>query len=52
MLLFSREQGLITAAGNPKNIRSFEDLASVTFENRQPGAGTRVLLDYELKKGG
>jgi putative molybdopterin biosynthesis protein len=50
-LLFRREQGIITARGNPKNIRSFEDLASgAAFENRQPGAGTRVLLDYELRK--
>ena len=49
-LIFNREQGLMTAPGNPKNIRSFEDLASgnVMFENRQPGAGTRVLLDYML----
>lgn len=50
LLIFRREQGLITAAGNPKGVRSFDDLASgrVTFENRQPGAGTRVLLDYML----
>ena len=50
MLIFNREQGIMTAPGNPKNIRSFEDLASggVMFENRQPGAGTRVLLDYML----
>ena len=50
MLIFNREQGIMTAQGNPKNIRSFEDLASgnIMFENRQPGAGTRVLLDYML----
>lgn len=53
-LLFYREQGLIVAAGNPKNVRGFEDLVtgSVTFENRQPGAGTRVLLDYMLRSKG
>jgi putative molybdopterin biosynthesis protein len=53
-LIFYREQGIITAPGNPKNIRGFADLASgrVMFENRQPGAGTRVLLDYMLKDNG
>jgi putative molybdopterin biosynthesis protein len=53
-LIFRREQGIITARGNPKGIRGFGDLASggVMFENRQPGAGTRVLLDYMLKSGG
>jgi len=47
-----REQGLIVAAGNPKRIRSLRDLtrADVRFVNRQPGAGTRVLLDYLLDK--
>ena len=49
-----RDQGLIVPPGNPKNIRGLEDLTrdDVTFINRQRGAGTRVLLDYELKKRG
>jgi putative molybdopterin biosynthesis protein len=49
--LVGRQQGLIVPAGNPKGIRSLEDLAreEVRFVNRQRGAGTRVLLDYELK---
>ncbi len=49
-----RVQGLIVPPGNPKNIRGLEDLIrdDVTFINRQRGAGTRVLLDYELKKRG
>lgn len=53
-LIFRREQGIITAPGNPKGIRGFADLCSggVMFENRQPGAGTRVLLDYMLKCNG
>ncbi|MDL2263383.1 molybdopterin biosynthesis protein MoeA [Synergistaceae bacterium OttesenSCG-928-I11] len=53
-LVFYRSQGLIVAAGNPKNVTGFADLAtgSVVFENRQPGAGTRVLLDYMLKENG
>lgn len=47
-----REQGLIVAAGNPKHIRTLRDLtrSDVRFVNRQPGAGTRVLLDYQLGK--
>jgi putative molybdopterin biosynthesis protein len=45
-----REQGLIVARGNPKRLRTLRDLtrAGVRFVNRQPGAGTRVLLDYLL----
>jgi putative molybdopterin biosynthesis protein len=47
-----REQGLLVPRGNPKGITSLGDLAreDVTFVNRQRGAGTRVLLDFELKK--
>lgn len=52
-LVFYRQQGIIVANGNPKNITKFEDLTKgVIFENRQPGAGTRVLLDYMLKSMG
>ncbi|MDR3255374.1 MAG: molybdopterin biosynthesis protein MoeA [Synergistaceae bacterium] len=53
-LIFHREQGIIAAPGNPKKIIGFEDLTSgdVMFENRQPGAGTRVLLDYMLAEHG
>jgi putative molybdopterin biosynthesis protein len=47
-----REQGLIVAKGNPKRIHDLRGLtrADVRFVNRQPGAGTRVLLDYRLAK--
>jgi putative molybdopterin biosynthesis protein len=47
-----RHQGLIVKKGNPKNIRTLRDLKrdDVRFVNRQPGAGTRVLLDYHLAK--
>ena len=47
-----REQGLIVAKGNPLDIQSLDDLPRVRYVNRQRGAGTRVLLDYELEKRG
>jgi len=49
-----REQGLIVARGNPKGIRNLPDLVrpDVLFVNRQAGAGTRVLLDYHLRRSG
>ncbi len=50
--LVKREQGLIVPQGNPKNITGLQDLIrpDIQFVNRQRGAGTRVLLDYTLKK--
>ncbi|MFP4255290.1 MAG: molybdopterin biosynthesis protein [Desulfobacterales bacterium] len=52
--LAEREQGIITAPGNPKNISGISDLAEkdITFINRQAGSGTRVLFDYHLKTAG
>jgi putative molybdopterin biosynthesis protein len=52
--LAQREQGILVARGNPKSIQSLKDLTrkGVRFVNRQAGSGTRVLLDYELKKLG
>jgi putative molybdopterin biosynthesis protein len=49
-----REQGLIIAKGNPKNISTLNDLQrpDVVYINRQRGSGTRVLLDYYLGKLG
>jgi putative molybdopterin biosynthesis protein len=49
-----RTQGLIVQKGNPKGIRGIEDLArkDIRFINRQKSSGTRVLLDYLLKKSG
>lgn len=48
--LVDREQGILTAPGNPLGINNIEDLAKpgVRFINRQRGSGTRVLLDYRL----
>ncbi len=39
------------ASKNPKNIQGIKDLIreDVTFINRQPGSGTRILLDFQLK---
>jgi putative molybdopterin biosynthesis protein len=52
MHLARREQGLLVRRGNPKGISHLKDLAKddITFRNRQAGSGTRVLLDYELKR--
>ena len=52
--LACRVQGLIVPRGNPKQLSKLTDLVrpDVLFVNRQRGSGTRVLLDYELKKLG
>lgn len=49
-----RTQGLLLAPGNPKGIHQLADLlrADVVMINRQPGAGTRLLLDAELERQG
>lgn len=45
-----RLQGFIVKKGNPNNIKDFNDLTrdNIEYVNRQRGAGTRVLLDYNL----
>jgi putative molybdopterin biosynthesis protein len=52
--LVGREQGWIVPAGNPKGLSGWSDAADpdLQFVNRQRGAGTRVLLDYELSQRG
>ncbi len=52
--LVKRQQGLMVAKGNPKNIKGLEDLTreDVSFVNRQSGSGTRVLLDFKLQQAG
>ncbi len=52
--LAGREQGWIVPPGNPKELSGWADAArtDVGIVNRQRGAGTRVLLDYELGKLG
>ncbi len=48
------EEGLVVGAGNPKSVRRIEDLArkNVRFVNREPGSGSRGLLDSLLEKAG
>ena len=52
--LVHRDQGLIVAPGNPLGMRRIDDVArpGVRYVNRQRGAGTRVLLDHELRRCG
>ncbi|MEJ2746305.1 MAG: molybdopterin biosynthesis protein [Anaerolineae bacterium] len=52
--LVGREQGWIVPPGNPKGLAGWADAANpdVQIVNRQRGAGTRVLLDYELSQLG
>jgi len=52
MNLVHRTQGLMVPRGNPKGIAGLNDLSrrDITFINRQRGAGTRLLLDKELKE--
>ncbi len=47
-----REQGLIVARGNPRRVKGVADIATkrLTFVNRQPGSGTRLLLDRLLAR--
>ena len=47
-----RTQGFMTAAGNPKGITGFADVAKagISYVNRQRGSGTRILCDYLVKK--
>ncbi|MEN6485691.1 MAG: substrate-binding domain-containing protein [Syntrophobacteraceae bacterium] len=48
------EEGIMVAAGNPRGIRSVEDLAGkgVRFVNRERGAALRTLLDDMLRRKG
>jgi putative molybdopterin biosynthesis protein len=48
------EEGLLLAPGNPKGIHAIADLTrdDVTIINREPGAGSRNLLDQALAEAG
>lgn len=47
-----REQGLMAAPGNPLGLHAVTDLAreDVRLANRNPGSGTRVWLDAQLRR--
>lgn len=51
LTLAHRSLGLITLLGNPQEIEGVGDLArpGVRLVNRQPGSGTRVWLDAQLR---
>jgi molybdate-binding protein/DNA-binding XRE family transcriptional regulator len=48
------EEGLLTQAGNPLNLKAVEDLTlpGVTIVNREEGAGSRQLLERSLQAAG
>lgn len=52
--LATRRQGLMVMPGNPKKVYDVSDLTrpDVRFINRQPGSGTRYLLDRMLVRRG
>ncbi len=49
-----REQGILVGKGNPRESSGVADLGrpGLKIVNRPLGAGTRLLLDHELKKAG
>jgi putative molybdopterin biosynthesis protein len=55
VVTFARwEEGLVVVPENPKRIRKIDDLArkNLRFVNREPGSGSRALLDQLLQKAG
>ena len=52
--LVGRQQGWMVPHGNPLGLADWADILNpdLQFVNRQRGAGTRVLLDYELSRRG
>ncbi len=48
------EEGIVVSSGNPKRIRKADDLGrrGVRFVNREPGSGSRALLDRLISDAG
>ena len=48
------EEGLLVARGNPRSLRSIDDLGrgDIRLINREEGAGARILLDQKLAAAG
>lgn len=47
-----RRQGLLVPEGNPRGLASIADIAGLRVAARQPGAGSRVLLDRLMAAAG
>ncbi|MEM3736569.1 MAG: molybdopterin biosynthesis protein [Candidatus Bathyarchaeia archaeon] len=49
---YFRTQGLLLRKGNPKSVKSLEDLldGKVSMINREPGSGARLILDHLLQR--
>lgn len=49
-----REQGLMVPKGNPKGIKTLNDIVSqnLKYVNRQRGSGTRILADHLMMQNG
>jgi molybdate-binding protein/DNA-binding transcriptional regulator YhcF (GntR family) len=52
LTLAHRQLGLMMPPDNPQNVRGLEDIGkpAIRFINRQPGSGSRVWLDAQLKR--
>jgi len=50
--LAERQQGFMVPQGNPRRLQTWRDLTQpqLRFANRQPGSGTRALLDHHLRR--
>ncbi|HWM07031.1 MAG TPA: substrate-binding domain-containing protein, partial [Actinophytocola sp.] len=50
--MWRREQGLLLPAGNPRRITDVAQVRGLRVAKRNPGTGTRVLLDHALTTAG